>query len=353
MAIPLIVRSTYKLFTVALMAIVGIFIFIGLKWYTFLKTPITLTTQNPEHLFLIEKGSSVKSISKKLSRIGVVEYPAFFEWLVLSKQASRKVQAGEYLIENGLYPSELLNKFIEGHVYQYAFTIVEGWDFETLMKELHKHPKIQKTLLDISPQFISKTLNLAYEHPEGLFYPETYHFPAETTDVAFLKRANESMKIYLKEVADHFEPNVLKNPYEVLVLASIIEKESSLDSEYRDIAGVYIRRLHKGMRLQADPTVNYAVRKPYTQPLTVSDLAFDSPYNTYRRRGLPPTPIGMPSRKAIQAALNPAEGTALYFVATGEGGHQFSDSLAEHNQAVKVYRLWLKEQKAKGVVNEG
>jgi UPF0755 protein len=233
---------------------------------------------------------------------------------------------------------------------QHELRLGEGWTLNEVLEAVETNPKLTHMLTSNEPDDLVEQLEMTLEqqppHPEGWFFPDTYHFPKGTTDIQFLQRAYELMQANLtQEWLQRAEGLPYTTPYEALIMASIIERETGVTNEYAQVAGVYVRRLQQGMRLQADPTVIYGLGANYEEPLTREHLQFYTPYNTYMISGLPPTPIGLPSRSAIHAALHPAPGTALYFVATGEGGHTFSNTLEEHNQAVAKYREWQEQNK--------
>ena len=239
---------------------------------------------------------------------------------------------------------------MQGRVRLHALTVLEGWTVRDLLAALAKHPAIRQTLNVETPIELAAALELEYPHAEGWFFPETYRFPRGTTDVQFLRTAHELMR---RRLADAWSTRALvpslKDSYGALILASIVERETALDSERRQIAGVFIRRLQKGMRLQTDPTVIYGLGASFDGNLTRRHLKTDSPYNTYTRRGLPPTPISLPGEAALRAAVNPDSGEALYFVASGrgDGSHVFTKTLEEHNAAVAQYLAELRRRKGK------
>jgi UPF0755 protein len=217
-----------------------------------------------------------------------------------------------------------------------------------LLEALAGHPAVRQTLELDSPAELGTVLDLGYPHPEGLFFPDTYRFPRDTPDVELLRQAHELLMVRLNEAWSGRDPRgVLAEPYDGLILASIIERESALDRERPQIAGVFIRRLEQGMRLQTDPTVIYGLGESFDGNLTRRHLQSDTPYNTYVRKGLPPTPIALPGDSALQAMAHPEPGDALYFVATGrgDGSHYFTATLEEHNAAVARYLAALKQQK--------
>lgn len=287
----------------------------------------------------IEPGTSLRQLTNQLYSRGIVQHPHLLRWYGVLTNSANKIKAGEYKIEAGMTSKEILSKVVAGNVNNYAFTIVEGLQTSQILSELQRHPKIKATLVGLNPDQIIAKLDLPLVHLEGMFLPDTYFFEAGTSDIDFMRRAYYSMDQRLKDLWRNRSPEcVLDSPYEALILASIIEKESGLKSEYAEISGVYQRRLSVGMRLQADPTVIYALQGQLEGRLLKKHLSINSPYNTYKLSGLPPTPIALPSSLAIEAALHPAPGESLYFVSTGMGGHVFSKTLTDHNVAVQKNR---------------
>ena len=257
----------------------------------------------------------------------------------ITGEASR-LQAGEYSVAPGTTPRALLRQLVSGQVIQYRFTIVEGWTFRRVMGELGRHPAVEQTLLGLSDEEIMAALGYEGQHPEGRFYPSTYQFPRGTSDRLILQRAYRKMERRLEEIWAERVPGLpLKNAYEALILASIIERETGAPEERRRIAGVFVRRLELGMRLQTDPTVIYGLEEELEDRLRTRHLRRDTPYNTYTRHGLTPTPIAMPGSAAIRAAVDPEPGEVLFFVSRGDGTHHFSVTLDEHNRAVRRYIL--------------
>jgi len=233
-----------------------------------------------------------------------------------------------------------LQQLADGAVIAYTITLVEGWTFRQVMDAVRGHPALDQTLAGLSDEQIMQRLGHPGEHPEGRFFPDTYHFPRGTSDQAVLQRAYSAMERLLDREWSRGAANLpLQSPYEALILASIVERETALASERPQIAGVFVRRLTNGMKLQTDPTVIYGMGEAFAGNLTKRDLQQDTPYNTYVRGGLTPTPICMPGRDAVQAVLHPADGDSLYFVARGDGSHEFSATLAAHNRAVRTYQL--------------
>jgi UPF0755 protein len=289
-------------------------------------------------LFEVPSGAGLASITRELGRKGVIPGPRLLQWYGRFRGDATRIHAGEYVLTTDLTSLSLLDKLRRGEVYLHQFTIIEGWRFTDLLTQLRADPAIAAG--SATPAEIMTALGEPELHPEGQFLPDTYSFPRGTTDVALLGWAHAALGKALAEAwATRAEDSVLATPYEALILASIVEKETALASERRLIAGVFHERLARGMRLQTDPTVIYGLGDAYDGNIRRRDLEADTPYNTYTRRGLPPTPISLPGVASIRAATNPERTGALYFVATGEpdGSHKFSRTLEEHNQAVRNY----------------
>jgi len=314
----------------------------------FLETPLPISA--PGKIFVIKPGVSVYNIATALTAIGIIDSPWYFLCLVKKEGVWKHLRAGEYLIPPNITPGALVRLFSSGKVVQHAITIVPGWNFEQLMQVINQSPHLKHTLNEFTPEMVMAALGHPGEHPEGRFLPDTYYFPVGISDVVFLKRAYGMLKTKLDRLWEgRINKLPLRSPFEALILASIVEKESSLTSEYAEIAGVYVRRLERKMRLQADPTVIYGAGKAFTGRVTRQILSHPTPYNTYLNKGLPPTPIAMPSEQALQAVLHPLPGKTLYFVAHSSGkGHVFSKDLAAHQVAVKQYRQSLEKQKKVG-----
>ncbi len=315
----------------------------------FMTTPVTVPAQGAE--FEIPPGSSFASVTRQLVSRDIIETDRWFRLYARFTGEANAVQAGEYLIEPGTTPLSMLEQFTSGAVRLFSFTIVEGWNQRDLLRALHANAAIKATMTDEDWPGLLTELGAQTMHPEGLFLPETYRFPRNTSDRKLLAQAYQLMQTALLEEWDGRDPGtLLANPYEALVLASIVEKETARADERARIAGVFVRRLEKRMRLQTDPTVIYGIGSGFDGNLTRKHLRTDTPYNTYTRHGLPPTPIAMPGRAAINAVLHPAPGTELYFVATGlgDGSHRFSATKAEHDAAVAEYLRRLRQQRRQG-----
>ena len=289
----------------------------------------------------LDKGATIKTLAKDLHKKGYLKHKQYLIIWARIQGVASKLKAGEYTIHPGDSLTDLLDKMVSGKVEQYKLTLIEGWSFKELLNEIHQHPQIVHTLQDTSSDNIMKTLGYDNEHPEGRFYPDTYFIHKKTIDREVLKRAYNTMQKTLEKEWLGRDKNLpLKNPYEALILASIVEKESAAAEERSKIAGVFINRLNKNMRLQTDPTVIYGMGDSYKGDIRFRDLRKDTPYNTYTRKGLPPTPIAMPGIAAIHAVMHPEATDALYFVAYGDGTgrHQFSTNLEDHESAVDQYQ---------------
>ena len=290
---------------------------------------------------VVERGDSLASVLRRLQADGVATGDRV-RWQVLAREigAAGRLQVGEYALKPGIAPRELLLAMREGKVIRRMFTIIEGWNIRELRAALAKVDGLEHDTRSLEDAGLMKALGHAGQHPEGRFLPETYAWVRGDSELDILGRAHDAMTEALdlawRKRADGL-PLASKN--EALTLASIVEKETGIAEERPAIAGVFTRRLQSGMRLQTDPTVIYGMGTAYSGNIRRADLTTDTPYNTYTRDGLPPTPIAMPGAAALQAATRPAPGDTLYFVAVGDGSgrHVFSRSLAEHNNAVRVY----------------
>ena len=323
-----------------LFLIVGsVFLYLGARQYqAFVDTPLAIPEAGV--VFEIPPGRSIRAVSRDLAEAGWLTSAESLEFLARSEAYAARIQAGRFRLEPGMTPREVLDLFASGKVQQYPLQLLEGWNFRQVMQAVNASEHLERTLPDAEPATVMRALGFPEEHPEGRFFPDTYHFPAGFTDVQFLARAHRAMQERLETVwAERESDSPLKTAYEALILASIIEKETGAAEERPEIAGVFIRRLRKGMRLQTDPTVIYGMGEAYQGNIRRRDLRADTPYNTYTRDGLPPTPIALPGAESLRAAVRPAPGKSLYFVAKGDGTHHFSATLKEHNRAVRTYQL--------------
>lgn len=305
----------------------------------FVLNPLSLPPGGIE--YTVARGATLRDIAAELAGRGIIREALHLRLLGRARGDAHRIKAGEYALNQGLTPAALLDLLVSGKVIEYSLTLVEGWTFKQVLESVRNHPVIVHTLApDAAPDAAMTAIGRAGQHPEGRFFPDTYLFPRGTTDVQMLLRAYDRMaQVLAEEWEARAEGLPIETPYEALTLASIVEKETGKAEERPEIAGVFVRRLEKRMLLQTDPTVIYGLGDTFDGNLRRRDLERDTPYNTYTRAGLTPTPICMPGRDAIRAVLHPADGDALYFVATGDGGHHFSATLAEHNRAVSRYQL--------------
>jgi len=312
-------------------------LFVGWMVY-FSSTPITLEEEVME--FDIRAGSSLRKISEQLVNQGALNESLSFMVLVRLMGKAGEVKAGNYLIENGTTPYDLFVTITSGKTTQASITFIEGWTFQQMRDVMMKNESIKHITIAYTDEQILENIGATEIHPEGLFFPDTYFFSKGMTDQEILKRAYQAMQTRLNEAWEKREAGLpYKTPYEALIMASIIEKETGRADERKTIAGVFTNRMRIGMRLQTDPTVIYGMGENFDGNIRRKDLQTDTPYNTYTRSGLPPTPIAMPGLASIEAALNPAKTKFLYFVGKGDGSHAFSSTLAEHNRAVVKYQL--------------
>jgi len=287
----------------------------------------------------IEKGQNLNQIISLLDEQSVVN-GRWFKWLVRFEGVASKIQAGEYAFSPGLTPVQILSYLVKGKVNQYAISIVEGQTFKEVLNDIQGHSAIKSTLPSNAKMAVYlELLNIPEKHLEGLLLPETYFFVKNTSDVDIIKRAYRSMQVFVNSAwPERQKRAVIPSVYDALILASIVEKETGVASERKQIAGLFIRRLEIGMKLQTDPTVIYGMGDIYKGDIRFRDLRKDTPYNTYTRYGLPPTPIAMPGKAAIEAVLHPVDTKSLYFVSKGDGTHVFSETLKQHNAAVDKYQ---------------
>jgi UPF0755 protein len=302
------------------------------RYASFLKLPLNIPASG--QVFHLERGTTGVDIVQQLGLLGLTR-PGW-EWRLLMRLEPHVYRVGEYRLEAGITPQQVLGKLSSGQVVQYRVTLVEGWTFLQFAADLADNTVLKHELdLESPSQWPNVAAGLGIDHLEGWFLPETYQFTRGDSDHDVLVRAHAAMQQALAEAWElRIEGLPIDSPYELLILASIIEKETSLDEERGRVAGVFTRRLQKRMRLQTDPTVIYGLGDSYDGDIRRSDLQTDTPYNTYTRHGLPPTPIAMPGLASLMGAARPTPGDELYFVADGNGGHTFSATLEAHQEAV-------------------
>ena len=311
-------------------------------WYDysrFARTPLTLSSSNES--IDIGRGASFKDIVGELRERGFTHASPLY-WRLLAEQmrVAGRLHAGEYALAGGMTPRDLLANMAVGKVMQRHFTIVDGWNFRELRQALSRADKLRQDGAALDDKALMQRIGSQGEEPEGRFLPETYAYVRGDSDIDILRRAHAAMSKTLDTLWAARDKDVpLATPYEALILASIVEKETGRADERPRIAGVFIRRLQTHMLLQTDPSVIYGMGESYSGNIHKSDLTTDTPYNTYMRQGLPPTPIAMPGKPALIAALHPVKGNDLYFVSRGDGSHVFSATLEEHNRNVACYQL--------------
>jgi UPF0755 protein len=324
-----------KLIIGILIALLILILCLGISYYRALTNLVVLQNVTVE----IEKGDSFSKITQKLLAQGIAVNPLWFKVIAVQQGVTNSLKAGEYELTLGLTVTQILTIFAEGRSKKYTLTFPEGWNLKEILQAINQHHNVSKTLKIEDVAEISSQLGINDKNPEGWLFPDTYHFEKNATDISILKMTYTKMQSVLAQEWQNKELNLpYKTTYEALIMASIVEKETGAKSERSKIAGVFISRLAKGMLLQTDPTVIYGMGDNYKGNIRAADLTTATPYNTYVIQGLPPTPIAMPGRDAIHAALHPDKDNSLYFVAKGDGSHQFSATLAEHNQAVNTFQ---------------
>jgi UPF0755 protein len=338
-------RIVSGLFKLALLA--GV-VAAGVGWWhfdRFTKTPVG----GHDAKVVVGRGESLHGVVASLRAAGV-RAGNDLEWQLLAARMGvrSRMQVGEYAITPDLTPEQLLRNIANGKVVQYHFTLVEGWNMRELRAALKSAPNMRHLLPDTSDAALMEQLGRSRRHPEGRFLPETYAYTRGSSDIDLLGRAAQAMDAALAEEWARRDPELnLRTSDEALILASIVEKETALADERTKVAGVFVRRLQEGMKLETDPTIIYGLGSAYTGVIRQRDKYLDTPYNTYTRTGLPPTPIAMPGRASLHAAMHPDRGNALFFVASRDGGPSvFSTTLAEHNKAVAAYRKTHHEDSA-------
>ncbi|MBD3656404.1 MULTISPECIES: endolytic transglycosylase MltG [Marinobacter] len=291
-------------------------------------------------LFEVPRGTAFGSVAQQMETSGLVERSLWVRLQGRLYPEQTAIKAGTYEFTDGMSPREMIARMVAGETKHWSIQFIEGWTFNDMRTALAASPRLEQVTADWSAEQIMTELGAAGEHPEGRFFPDTYLFNSKESDLDLLKRAFRKMETTLAEEWENRAENLpYANAYEALIMASIVERETGVAYEREQVAGVFVRRLQKGMRLQTDPTVIYGMGDRYKGKIGSRDLRAYTPYNTYRIDGLPPTPIALPGREAIHAALHPDDGDALYFVARGDGSHKFSRTLAEHQRAVREFQL--------------
>lgn len=326
----------FKLLSVIVVVLIIAAAIFAHKVHRYVHTPAGNSDNEVE--LLIEPGASFNNITTKLHQAELIVEPFFFKLLAMYEDKTLRIKSGEYRFTYRQTPAQILDRMVVGDTIKYSLTIIEGKKFNEFWAQIQQHPKLQHTISDMED--IKNALDITHESLEGLFLPETYQFTAGSKDIDIMRQSYNLLRGLLdKEWPKRSPESFVNSPYEALILASIVEKETGVIEERPRIAGVFISRLKKRMRLQTDPTVIYGLGDQFDGNITREHLVTDSPYNTYTRQGLPPTPIALPSRAAITAVLNPVITGDLYFVSKGDGSHHFSKTYEEHERAVRKYQL--------------
>lgn len=327
-------------FTLSAIALVAALLWLAPQIKSFYEQPLTTDTSAGESSYVVPQGSHIGRVSRDFESRGWIENADLMRYWYRFKGQASGVQAGEFALQEGDSVDALMQKIVSGEVMQRPVQVVEGMRFSDFRAALAAAPGLKQETADWSDEQIMAHLGAAGIHPEGQFFPDTYFYTLGASDLSLLQQAYQRLQNTLaEEWAGRAEGLPFKTPYEALILASIIEKETGIPSERAEIAGVFVRRMQKGMRLQTDPTIIYGMGDRYKGNIRRRDILEETPYNTYVINGLPPSPIALSGAEAIHATLHPAAGKALYFVATGDGGHYFSATLEEHNRAVRKYQL--------------
>lgn len=319
---------------------------LGAAWHNlqqFARSPLLI---EQETLFTLPAGTGREALETSLTEQQVISPTVLFQWLLRAEPELAKFKAGTYRFMPGMTVREMLALLASGKEAQFAIRFVEGSRLRDWLETLKAAPYLTHSVQDQTPQAIAALLDIKEaENPEGWLYPDTYLYTAGTRDSDLLMRAHQRMRSVVDGVWKNREAGLpYASPEELLTMASIVEKETAVKEERPQVASVFVNRLRAGMRLQTDPTVIYGMGEDYRGVITRSALDTATPYNTYVISGLPPTPIAMPSRAALEAAARPAKTDYLYFVADGKGGHRFTTNLADHNRAVRAYRSTLKDR---------
>jgi UPF0755 protein len=308
-------------------------------WFQYWATQPIIPKGAEPIAFGIAPGSGVRGATEQIAKAGVPVQPLLLELLARASGKSARLKAGSYELEGGATPRRLVEQLVRGEFAQHALVVIEGWTFRQMRDAVAANPMLKHDSAALSDEELLAKVAPGYSRPEGVFFPDTYLFARGASDLQIYRQAHALLQKHLEDAwAARAAGLPYKSPYEALIMASIIEKETGHKADRELIAGVFVNRLRQGMLLQTDPTVIYGMGERYKGNIHKRDLQTDTPYNTYLRAGLPPTPIALPGAASIAAALNPARTEALYFVARGDGSSHFSNTLTEHNQAVNKYQ---------------
>tara|TARA_R110000737_G_scaffold17047_3_gene34479 strand:- start:2701 stop:3738 length:1038 start_codon:yes stop_codon:yes gene_type:complete len=334
--LPLLIKRT--LVTLAVSMLLSILAVVVVMKTSAMKMQQQLSIEQSEFI-TIEPGTSFNAFSIQLMKRGWLENRFWLRTYVKFNAQQSKIKSGTYQVPAKTRIIELLNLVVSGKEHQFSITFIEGSTFKQVLAQLAQHPNISHQLANLSPADIAKKISIKQDNPEGWLFPDTYAFTQGTADISIIKRAYEQMQSALNSQWQNRAIDLpYKSPYQALIMASIIEKESGRHAEHPRIASVFVNRLNKKMRLQTDPTVIYGLGERYQGDITYAHLREKTAYNTYKIKGLPPTPIALPGAQALQAALQPELSNYLYFVSNGAGEHIFSTNLADHNRAVTKYQ---------------
>lgn len=339
-------KSSFPIKALLIIFILFVVAVLGIIWSSLFKN---YPVEGKKQLLVISSGDTYSKFIDRLAKENSVNFPIILK-LYQKFMIHDSMKAGVYEVNQGMSVRQVLDMLSNAENAQMnRILVIEGTTFKQLVQNLKKDPYVTKTILNLPQDQLLKQLNISYSHPEGLFAPDTYFFAKGETDKKILTDLYHRQMKSLDEAWTKKATNLpYKDKYEALIMASIIEKETSLDKELEQVSGVFVRRLKMGMRLQTDPTVIYGMGENYKGNITRNDLRTPTAYNTYTINGLPPTPIALPSKKAIEAAMHPDDSKNIYFVATGNGGHKFTASLDEHNRAVQEYLTVLRTKKKQG-----
>lgn len=331
------IRKLFRFLGLLVLLVVLGFAVVAWKLQAALSQPLVLSEVR---LLDVQSGDTPNGLFRRLEAEGVLRDAFWLRLYWRLNLAGQALPSGEYSLTPGMHVDDMLALWRSGQVMQYSLTVVEGWNFRQLRSALAAQPKLEQTLRGLSDAEVMARLGHPDLHPEGRFFPDTYTYTRGFSDLELLRKAFDRLEQVLAEEWKGRDEHVpYKDPYQALIMASLVEKETGVPQERGQIAGVFLRRLERGMLLQTDPTVIYGMGERYKGRITRADLMQPTPYNTYTTPGLPPTPIALVGREAIRAALHPVAGSSLYFVARGDGSHVFSDTLDEHNRAVREYQL--------------
>jgi UPF0755 protein len=298
-----------------------------------------ITTEGEPIAFTIPAGSNVGTAAQQISKAGAPVNPFMFSMLARVTQKASKIKAGAYELKPNTTPMALIDQLVRGEFAQESLTIIEGWTFRQMRQAVAASKSLKHDTAELSDRDLMAKISPDFKSPEGLFFPDTYLFAKGSSDLHIYKQAHALLMNRLAAAWERRDASLpYKTPYEALIMASIVEKETGQKSERSMIAAVFVNRLKQGMMLQTDPTVIYGMGESYAGNIRKKDLETDTPYNTYMRSGLPPTPIALPGVESLTAALGPAKSSALYFVSRGDGTSKFSDNLNDHNKAVNQYQ---------------